>query len=36
MGARVACQPPLDRGVCMRGVIVGDQMQGLAMFIPDA
>ena len=29
--ARVAPQPPLDRGVFMRGVIVGDQMQGLVL-----
>ena len=29
--ARVAPQPPLDRRVCVRGVIVGDQMQGLAL-----
>ena len=31
MDAGVAVQPPLDRGVFMRGVIVGDQMQGLAL-----
>ncbi len=27
----VACQPPLDRGVFMRGVIVSDQMHRLAL-----
>jgi len=27
---RVARQPPLNRGVFVRGVIVGDQMQGFA------
>ena len=29
--ARVARQPPLDRGVFVRGIVVGDQMQGLAL-----
>ncbi len=28
---RVACQPPLDRRVCVRGIVIGDQMQGLAL-----
>ena len=31
LDARVACQPPLDHGVLVRGVVVGDQMQGLAL-----
>ena len=29
--ARVAREPPLNRGVFVRGVVVGDQMQGLAL-----
>ena len=31
VSARVAPQAPLDRGMCMRGVIVSDQMQGLVL-----
>ena len=29
--ARVARQPPLDRGMFVRGIVVGDQVQGLAL-----
>ena len=29
--ARVARQPPLDRGMFVRGIVIGNQMQGLAL-----